>query len=542
MRKEIFEIKDKSLAGRIGEIITSHGKIQTPTLFPVINPIRQEVNLDTIRNIGFEAIITNAYILKKRMEKNALEKGIHRLLNFSGPIVTDSGGYQVLEYGRIDVTPEEIVKFQENIGSDIAVILDVPTGGFASYSEAKWTVEETIRRAILSLKYMKREKTLWVFPVQGGKYLDLLEYHAKKVHELPYDIVSIGSPTQILEKYDYSTIIRMIVTVKKVIPPSMPVHLFGAGHPMFIPFAVALGIDTFDSASYILYAKDERLIFPHGTIRLKELLDIPCSCPICSKFTPKELMQMTKNERVKHLAIHNLYVIVQEIKRVKQAIKENTLWDLLEERSRCHPSLLKAFKELIKYKDYLEKYHPTIKAEVHGIFLYDILSINRPEVLRHHRKILNNYKPPFHKGKSIVFLDLEEKPLTRTCAYTKLRENLRKRKLEDIHILSFMPYFGIVPEELSETYPLSQHEKDLDDRVLEKSLDLFLKYFDKNKRIYSKVILVVRDTNVELAYKVCKKLYQLIKQVEILTYKKSVLEIIENILHVVGDSTMSSSL
>lgn len=542
MEKEIFEIKDKSLAGRIGEIITAHGKIQTPTLFPVINPIRQEVSLDTIRNIGFKAIITNAYILKKHVEKEALEKGIHKLLNFSGPIVTDSGGYQILEYGKIDITPEEIVEFQENIGSDIAVILDVPTGGFASYSEAKWTVEETIRRAILSLKHMKREKTLWVFPIQGGRYLDLLEYHAKKALELPYDIVSIGSPTQILEKYDYSTIIRMIATVKKVIPPSMPVHLFGAGHPMFIPFAVALGIDTFDSASYILYAKDERLIFPYGTMRLKELLDIPCSCPICSKFTPKELMQIPKNERVKYLAIHNLYTIIQEIKRVRQAIKENTLWDLLEERSRCHPSLLKAFKEIIKYKDYLEKYHPTVKAEVHGIFLYDILSMNRPEVLRHHKRILNNYKPPFYRGKSIVFLDLGEKPLTRTNIYIKLRENLKKRKLEDIHILSFIPYFGIVPEELSETYPLSQHEKDLDDKVLEGSLDIFVKYFDKNRKIYSKVILIVRDTNMSLAYRVCEKLHQFVNQVIILTYKNNVLEVIENILHVVGNSTMNSSL
>jgi len=543
MIREIFEIKDKSLAGRIGEILTAHGKIRTPTLFPVINPIRQEVSLEVIKNIGFEAIITNAYILKKHMEKEALEKGIHKLMGFEGPIVTDSGGYQILEYGRVDVTPEEIVIFQENIGSDIAVILDVPTGGYAGYEEAKWTVEETIRRAIISLKFMKKDKTLWIFPVQGGKYLDLLEYHARKALELPYDIVSIGSPTQILEKYDYATIIHMIATVKKVLPPSIPVHLFGAGHPMFIPFAVALGVDTFDSASYILYAKDERLIFPHGTMRLKELSEIPCSCPICSKFTPQELMEMNKDERIKCIAIHNLYAIMQEIRRVRQAIKENTLWDLLEERSRCHPSLFKAFKTLIQYKKYLEQHHPISKAEVHGIFLYDILSIHRPEITYYHSRLLDNYKPTLHKGIAIVFLNIEEKPLTRTEFYMNIREALEKNNLKNVHIMVFMPYFGIVPEELCETFPLSQHEKEYDDIVLNYTIDIAEEYFRKNANAYSKILLVVIEKDIKLAESLQKKIRPILGNVEILTYKKTLSEVISEILsHVMGNSTVRSSL
>ena len=541
MAREIFEIKDKSLAGRIGEILTAHGKIRTPTLFPVINPIRQEVSLEVIKDIGFEAIITNAYILKKHREREALEKGIHELMKFKGPIVTDSGGYQILEYGRVDITPEEIVVFQENIGSDIAVILDVPTGGYASYEEAKWTVEETIRRAIISLKYMKRDKTLWVFPVQGGKYLDLLEYHARKALELPYDIVSIGSPTQILEKYDYATIVHMIATVKKVLPPSIPVHLFGAGHPMFIPFAVALGVDTFDSASYILYAKDERLIFPHGTMRLKELSEIPCSCPICSKFTPQELMEMEKSERIRHIAIHNLYAIMQEIKRVRQAIKENTLWDLLEERSRCHPSLFKAFKALTQYRSYIKQYHPMVKAEVHGIFLYDILSLHRPEIIQYHDKLLNNYNPALHEGIAIVLLDIEEKPLTRTEFYTKIREIIDKSNLKNVHILVFMPYFGIVPEELCETFPLSQHEKEYDDNVLNYTVNITEKYFRKNVDAYSKIIFVVKKENKRLAETLWKKLEILFKNMEIITYEKTA-EVIDKLSHIMRNSSLDSSL
>lgn len=522
--KEIFEIKDKSLAGRIGEIKTAHGKIQTPTLFPVINPIRQEISLEDIKKIGFNSIITNAYMLKKHKEKDVLKKGVHGYFNFTGPIMTDSGGYQILEYGGIEITPKEIVEFQEAIGSDIAVILDIPTGGYASYDEAKLTVDETIQRAIESLKYMRSNKTLWVFPIQGGRYLDLLAKHARKFLELPYDIVSIGSPTQILEKYEYHTLVHMIATVKQIVPSGVPIHLFGAGHPMFMPFAIALGVDTFDSASYMLYAKDDRLIFPFGTLRLNELSEIPCSCPICTKYTVNELVSLEKKEREKLLAFHNLYILRQEIKRIKEAIRENTLWDLIEERSRCYPSLYKAFKELSKYKYFLEKYHPTTKVEISGIFLYDKHSLNRPEILRHKYKILNNYVPPKEIKEAIVFLDFEEKPFTRTKVY----DAVRKRKDIKTHILAFMPYFGLIPEELSETYPLSQHEKTYDETVILDSLEILYKYFKKYENKYAKITLISNRSNHYLN-NILKTLSKFIKEVELLTYSNDVEEVVRRI-------------
>jgi len=492
---EIFEIKDKSLAGRLGTLITTHGKITTPTLFPVINPLHQEVDLNTIRKIGYNAIITNAYILKKHCEQKVLSQGLHEFLGFTGPIMTDSGGYQILEYGDVEVEPQEIVMFQEKIGSDIAVILDVPTGGHASYDEAKWTVEETIRRAKLSTKYMENGKTIWVYPVQGGRYLDLLKYSAEKLLEmLQYKMVSIGSPTQLLEKYDYRTLVKMIVTVKTTIPPNYPVHLFGAGHPMFFPFAVALGIDTFDSASYILYAKDERLIFPHGTLRLRELKELPCSCPICSKYTIEELLSLKRSKRVKLIAIHNLYIIWQEIKRIREAIRENSLWDLLEEKSRAHPSLLGAFKELIKYVEYVEKHHPISKPEVSGIFLYDSLSLSRPEVVRHRKWVLAKYAPPEFFEKAMIIFGLEEKPLTRSQIYNAIK---MEKDLQKLHILAFMPYFGIVPEELAETYPLSQHEKEYDEKVLKESFDVVLNYLSKHGKKYDLVLFVILQKDLE---------------------------------------------
>ena len=124
-----FEIKEKDLLARIGKLRTKSGTVETPLLFPVINPIVQPISPRKIREeFGFEALMTNAYILKKHSEKQPAKDGLHSFLDFNGTLMTDSGAYQILVYGDIEVTPKEIVEYQELIGSDIATILDIPTG------------------------------------------------------------------------------------------------------------------------------------------------------------------------------------------------------------------------------------------------------------------------------------------------------------------------------------------------------------------------------------------------------------------------------
>ncbi|WP_054853991.1 tRNA-guanine transglycosylase [Vulcanisaeta distributa] len=202
-------------------------------------------------------------------------------------------------------------------------------------------VEETLRRARAALVKAKvwdpEHRMLIVGPVQGGDKLDILSYSATKMGELNFDIYAIGSPTTLLEEYDFSTIMRMIAVVKERLPPGKPVHLFGgAGHPLILPFAVAMGIDLFDSASYVLYARDDRIILRDRTVRLSEVkVDrIPCNCPpVCRKYSVKELTSMNKAERERLLAIHNLYVLWEEIQEIKARIKEGTLWEYLEEKA-----------------------------------------------------------------------------------------------------------------------------------------------------------------------------------------------------------------
>ncbi|MGP8022457.1 MAG: tRNA-guanine transglycosylase, partial [Methanobacterium sp.] len=141
-----FEIKYKDARGRVGVLKTPHGNVITPALMPVIHPGRQTLD---VKKFGAEIVITNAYIIYKNRDLRikALENGVHNLINFSGPIVTDSGSFQLSEYGDIDVSNRDIIEFQEKIGADIGTSLDIPTPPFVKRGRAEKELEITIKRA-----------------------------------------------------------------------------------------------------------------------------------------------------------------------------------------------------------------------------------------------------------------------------------------------------------------------------------------------------------------------------------------------------------
>ncbi len=452
----MFEVRDKDLAGRIGRLKTRHGVIETPYLFPVVDPRRQEVSLDELRSLGYNAIITNAYFLWKNRREEALNRGIHSLLGFDGIVMTDSGAYQVLQYGSIDVSPREIVEFQSSIGVDIGVILDLPTGASKDKKYAEHTVKETLRRARDASRIAVQGETLWVLPIQGGRFLDLVERSAAEASRIPgYSIFALGSPTPLMERYVFSLVVEMIHRARIHLDPSRPLHLFGAGHPMLIPIAVAMGVDLFDSASYILYARSGRYLTEHGTHRLDELSYFPCSCPVCSKHSPEELREMDAYERTRLLALHNLHVVRRVLGEVKQAIREGRLWELVEAYARSHPALYKAYQAMAGKGSWLEAMDPRVKGIVKGIFLYDCLSIMRPEVTRYRLFIKNTYTPRIPKDRILVLLpgDPEDKPFTASSIYYEARS-----LYGEAHYVFYTPFYGVVPQELDSAYPLSQYE------------------------------------------------------------------------------------
>jgi len=455
-----FEIREKDLLARIGKLKTKSGTVETPLLFPVINPVIQPIPPRKIQeDFGCDALITNAYILKKRFKNQPVEEGLHKFLDYDKVIMTDSGAYQILVYGDIEISPTEIVHYQESINTDIATILDWPTGWKVSRAHAEQTVNETLKRAGELFKIKRRDDILWVGPVQGGKFLDLIAKSAVEMGKMPFQIYALGSPTEVMESYHFDVLVDMIMTAKANLPIEKPLHLFGAGHPLIFALAVALGCDFFDSAAYAIYARENRYMTEYGTVRLGELEYFPCACPKCSKTTPKEVMEMSQRERQVFLAEHNLYVCLAELKRIKQAIKDGRLWEHMELRAHGHPALLQALKKLKKYEDFIEKHSPSIKKS--GLFFFNSLGLMRPEIVRHRKRILERYSTPEKSEILFLFPQTRTKPFHKSQEFKefeKLLKRMPKERLNQVHVCFYAAPFGVVPMELDEVYPLSQHE------------------------------------------------------------------------------------
>lgn len=487
-----FEVLERDLLGRIGRLKTKRGDVETPLLLPVINPSIQPISPEELRrDFGCEALITNAYLLKKNFEEEVRAKGIHEFLKFDRVVVTDSGAYQILVYGGVDATPEEIAKFEEEIDVDVAVILDVPTGWNTRREKAEQTVTETIRRAHLTLDSLTRKDILWVGPVQGGNHLDLVGQSASEVGKMPFQIYALGSPTQVMERYLFSTLVDMIIAAKKNLPIEKPFHLFGAGHPFMLSFAVALGCDIFDSAAYAIYAREGKYMTEYGTVRLRNLKYFPCSCRVCSKYTPMEMMALQPKERMRLLAWHNLESCFTEIRRIKQAIREGRLWELLEVRARSHPSLLQALKNMRKYEEYIEASSPTSKDR--GIFYYDSTDLARPEIVRHRRR-LREWASPKKYQVLVLLPQPMSKPFHRSREYKRVMKLLGKalgEAFDQVHICTYAAPFGVTPIELEEAYPLSQFEiaTPLDGETIEYVAEQVEDYITNQKHRYDAIVL-----------------------------------------------------
>ena len=168
---DCFEILHKDLAGRIGRLNTPHGNIETPCLMPVVNPHIPLISPAELREMGADMIITNSYIIHQdeKLKHQALERGLHDLLGFAGPIMTDSGAFQLSVYGDIEVSSLEILNFQFAIKSDISVPLDIPTPPDVPRERAEMELQTTEER-LLEASSLEREGLL-AAPIQGSLIL-----------------------------------------------------------------------------------------------------------------------------------------------------------------------------------------------------------------------------------------------------------------------------------------------------------------------------------------------------------------------------------
>jgi len=449
-----FEILHKDLAGRIGRLSTLHGTVETPLLMPVINPHLPLIPPDELASMGAEMVITNSYIINQDpdLREGAIEQGLHHLLGFPGPIMTDSGAFQLSVYGDIDVLPLEILDFQFAIKSDISVPLDIPTPPDVSRERAESELnitEERLREAA----GLKRDALL-AGPVQGSTYPDLRERAGRFARELGFDLYPIGGVVPLMEAYRFRDLVDVVVSAKKGLGSGVPVHLFGAGHPMIFALAAAMGCDLFDSAAYALYAREGRYLTVQGTRKLEEMKHLPCSCPVCLKYTQQELMDSPQRSR--ELARHNLYVSLQEIKLVRQSIRDGSLWDLLETRCRSHPRMLDGLKRLASYGDWLEGLDSASKST---FFYLSPESASRPEVIRYGRRI----ERISLKGDVLITDD----PNANQSGYD--------------HVLNFKLPFGPYPTQLSETYPFNAEvPAEADDAAIDRAVRITRRLIEAN--------------------------------------------------------------
>jgi 7-cyano-7-deazaguanine tRNA-ribosyltransferase len=430
---DVFEITNKDLLGRTGKLYTPHGVVDTPTVMPVINPNLRLIEPKELKRYGAQMLITNSYIIYKseRWHDRALKEGLHAMLDFDGPIMTDSGAFQLSVYGSVEVTNESIISFERDIGTDIGVPLDIPTPPDVPFERARSELDITLERLAAAREYSG--KMMLAGPVQGSTYPDLREEAGRRVYAMDFDIYPLGAVVPLMEAYRYSELVDVVIRSKMGLGPAAPVHLFGAGHPMMLALAVALGCDLFDSAAYALYAKDGRYMTVDGTYHLDQLQHLPCNCPVCSSHTVKELADMDEKTRTRLLSEHNLYATFAELRLIKQSIIDGDLMELVERRCRSHPKMLSGLKRMMGYSPYIEKFDPATKST---FFYLGPESCRRPEVIRHN-DLLGNLTV---KGKTLVTTS----------------RNVDRSGYDNVYFVK-VP-FGVYPDALGETYPIGQSE------------------------------------------------------------------------------------
>jgi 7-cyano-7-deazaguanine tRNA-ribosyltransferase len=432
MTRDNFEIRDQDGLGRIGELSVPRAgvTVETPALLPVINPHVRTVEPSRLESeFGAEILITNSYIFygSDDYREEALDRGLHDVLDFDGAIMTDSGSFQLAEYGEIDVTTPEILRFQHDIGSDIGTPVDVPTPPDVPREQAEDELATTQERLEVA-EGVDVGAMLVNAPVQGSTYPDLREAAGRHAEATDLDVFPVGAVVPLMNDYRYADMVDVVAGAKRGLGADAPVHLFGAGHPMMFALAVAMGCDLFDSAAYALYARDDRYLTVRGTEQMDDLDYFPCSCPVCAEHTPAELRGLGSREREELLAEHNLHVTFQEIRTIKQALRSGNLLELVETRARAHPAMLDGYRALMNHTEQLEREDPVSK----GAFFYlSGESARRPEVVRHQNRIAR-----LNPEGNVL--------LTEGGPSDRYDESWR-----------VVAPFGPFPRDLSETYPLT---------------------------------------------------------------------------------------
>ena len=347
------EARDRGTAARAGTLRTPHGEVSTPCFMPVATKgTVKTLSVEELRDLGTEAVIANALHLHIRPGEAALEKagGLHRFMRWDGTLFTDSGGFQILRKNfnirRSDeglsfrdffngsmrlFTPEKCMQVQRSIGADVAMLLDDCPAHDARPAAVREATERTVLWARRGMEEGRRLGIPQVFAiVQGGRDPDLRRWCTEKLLELEPDGFGIGGLSIGESKED---MMRALFESARLIPESKPRYLMGVGSFRELLNSIALGIDVFDSAFPTQCARHGTIFTREGRYNMRgrrleddgRPLDESCSCSTCLNYTRSYVNHLLREKEMLGMrlaSIHNLHVILDAVRRAREAILE----------------------------------------------------------------------------------------------------------------------------------------------------------------------------------------------------------------------------
>ena len=358
-----YELKHvcKQSGARYGILHTPHGDVETPMFMPVgtlatVKGIAPEM----LKEMGSQVILANTYHLWLRPGEDIVQKagGLHKFMNYDGPILTDSGGFQVFSLGKtrkikeegvyfksiIDgkslfLSPEKAIDIQNKLGADIIMSLDECAPYPATYEYMKNSVERTIRWAQRGKDAHHDQRQALFGIIQGGEYPELREMCAKALVDMDFPGYSIGG-TSVGEPKD--VMYKMVEDAVKWLPENKPRYLMGVGNPIDLIEAAIRGIDMYDCVLPTRVARHGALMTHHGRININNEkykedfspIDNECDCYTCRNYTRAYLRHLHKADELfgkSLLSIHNVRFLLQLSEDIRKAIQEDRLLDFKEE-------------------------------------------------------------------------------------------------------------------------------------------------------------------------------------------------------------------
>ena len=365
-----FELLSTDGAARRGRLTLAHGVVDTPAFMPVgTYGSVKAMSPDEVKSLGAQIVLGNTFHLWLRpgLEVIAAHDGLHRFMGWDGPILTDSGGFQVFSLGalrkiaeegvrfaspvngdRLFLTPEESMRIQRVLNADIVMIFDECTPFPASHAAAAESMRLSLRWAERSKQAHEGNSNALFGIVQGGMYEDLRDESLAGLAQIGFDGYAIGGLSVGEPKDDMR---RILAHTAPKLPRERPRYLMGVGTPEDLVNAVQQGIDLFDCVLPTRNARNGWLFTRNGTVKIRNAvhaadtrpLDESCGCYTCRNFTRAYLHHLQRVNEIlgaRLNTLHNLTYYQQLMTGLRAAIADGRLQEHIAEFHAARPAQL----------------------------------------------------------------------------------------------------------------------------------------------------------------------------------------------------------